>query len=41
MAKADGGGTRTVVVPDHVEIRIGALHSIIRQSGLPRSIFER
>jgi predicted RNA binding protein YcfA (HicA-like mRNA interferase family) len=41
MQKPDGAGTRTVVVPDHDEIRIGTLHSIIRQSGLVRSTFER
>ncbi|HSF68436.1 MAG TPA: type II toxin-antitoxin system HicA family toxin [Nitrospiraceae bacterium] len=33
-------GTVTVPVPDHAEIRIGTLQSIIRQSGLPRSAFE-
>jgi len=27
-------------VPDHDEIRLGTLQSIIRQSGLPRSLFE-
>jgi predicted RNA binding protein YcfA (HicA-like mRNA interferase family) len=33
-------GTVTVPVPDHDEIRIGTLQSIIRQSGLPRGEFE-
>jgi predicted RNA binding protein YcfA (HicA-like mRNA interferase family) len=33
-------GTTTVPVPDHKELRIGTLQSIIRQSGLPRSDFE-
>ena len=33
-------GTTTVPVPDHREVRIGTLQSIIRQSGLPRSEFE-
>lgn len=33
--------TITVPVPDHAEIRIGTLLSIIRQSGLPRAEFER
>ncbi|MBN8645519.1 MAG: type II toxin-antitoxin system HicA family toxin [Planctomycetes bacterium] len=33
-------GTRTVPVPMHKEIRIGTLLSIIRQSGLPRVLFE-
>lgn len=32
--------TITVPVPNHVEIRIGTLQSIIRQSELPRSEFE-
>jgi predicted RNA binding protein YcfA (HicA-like mRNA interferase family) len=32
--------TTTVPVPDHDEVRIGTLLSIIRQSGLPRSLFE-
>ena len=34
------GGTVTVPVPDHGEIRTGTLLSIIRQSGLPRAAFE-
>jgi predicted RNA binding protein YcfA (HicA-like mRNA interferase family) len=33
-------GTITVPVPDHDEIRVGTLQSIIRQSGLARSEFE-
>ena len=40
MQKKLTQGTITVPVPDHVEIRIGTLQSIIRQSGLPRSEFE-
>jgi predicted RNA binding protein YcfA (HicA-like mRNA interferase family) len=40
MQRRDGETTRTVPVPDHPEIRIGTLQSIIRQSGLSRSIFE-
>ena len=36
----DVRGTITVIVPDHKEIRIGTLHSIIRQSRLPRTLFE-
>lgn len=32
--------TITLPVPLHVEIRIGTLQSIIRQSGLPRELFE-
>jgi predicted RNA binding protein YcfA (HicA-like mRNA interferase family) len=34
-------GTITVPVPDHKEVRIGTLRSIIRQSGLSISEFER
>jgi len=34
------GGTVTVPVPDHRELRTGTLLSIIRQSRLPRSLFE-
>ena len=33
-------GSITVPVPDHPELKIGTLFSIIRQSGLPRSEFE-
>ncbi len=32
--------TITIPVPNHAEIRIGTLQSIIRQSELPRSEFE-
>ncbi len=32
--------TVTVPVPDHAELRIGTLQSIIRQSGVLRSEFE-
>jgi predicted RNA binding protein YcfA (HicA-like mRNA interferase family) len=32
--------TITVPVPDHKEIRIGTLQSIIRQSQIPRELFE-
>jgi predicted RNA binding protein YcfA (HicA-like mRNA interferase family) len=32
--------TITVPVPNHAELRIGTLQSIIRQSGIPRSAFE-
>ncbi|MBC7357373.1 MAG: type II toxin-antitoxin system HicA family toxin [Desulfacinum sp.] len=35
-----GGGTLTVPVPDHKEIRMGTLQSIIRQSGISRDAFE-
>jgi predicted RNA binding protein YcfA (HicA-like mRNA interferase family) len=40
MQKKLSQGTQTIPVPDHAEIRIGTLQSIIRQSGLPRSEFE-
>jgi predicted RNA binding protein YcfA (HicA-like mRNA interferase family) len=30
----------TVPVPLHPELRVGTLHSVIRQSGLPRTEFE-
>lgn len=40
MQKAVPGSTITVPVPDHDELRIGTLLSIIRQSGVPRSAFE-
>lgn len=32
--------TITVPVPNHPELRIGTLQSIIRQSGIPRTEFE-
>jgi predicted RNA binding protein YcfA (HicA-like mRNA interferase family) len=35
------GTTVTVPVPNHTEIRIGTLRSIIRQSGVPRVRFIR
>jgi predicted RNA binding protein YcfA (HicA-like mRNA interferase family) len=40
MQKRAEGTTTTVPVPDHDELRVGTLLSIIRQSGLPRSLFE-
>ncbi len=40
MQKADGEDTVSVPVPNHAEIKIGTLQSIIRQSGVPRSEFE-
>lgn len=40
MQKRGEGSTITVPVPDHDELRIGTLQSIIRQSGLPRVLFE-
>ncbi|OQW96208.1 MAG: hypothetical protein BWK77_05860 [Verrucomicrobia bacterium A1] len=40
MQKRLDGSTITVPVPLHREVCIGTLRSIIRQSGLPRRIFE-
>jgi predicted RNA binding protein YcfA (HicA-like mRNA interferase family) len=34
------GGTITVPVPDHRELRTGTLIGIIEQSGLSRTLFE-
>jgi predicted RNA binding protein YcfA (HicA-like mRNA interferase family) len=40
MQKRAGGTTTTIPVPDHQALKIGTLASIIRQSGLPRTLFE-
>ena len=40
MQRRTPDGTITVPVPDHKEVRIGTLRSIIRQSGVPRRDFE-
>jgi len=40
MQKKVENSTVTVPVPNHRELRVGTLQSIIRQSGLPRSLFE-
>ena len=40
MQKVESGDTTTVLVPDHRELRMGTLMSIIRQSGLLRTLFE-
>lgn len=40
MQKSTPDSTITVPVPDHAEVRIGTLQSIIRQSGLTRRLFE-
>jgi predicted RNA binding protein YcfA (HicA-like mRNA interferase family) len=40
MQKTTDDSTITVPVPDPKEIRIGTLQSIIRQSQLPRALFE-
>ncbi len=39
-SESEGGGTITVPVPDHGDVRTGTLMSIIAQSRLPRSLFE-
>ena len=40
MQRRAAGATTTVPVPDHGELRIGTLQAIVRQSGLPRALFE-
>jgi len=40
MQKKTPESTVTIPVPDHKELRVGTLMSIIRQSGLLRSEFE-
>lgn len=40
MQRRTSAGSTTVPVPDHDELKIGTLQSIIRQCGLPRSAFE-
>ncbi len=39
MQLADGTTTVTVPVPDHAEVKLGTLRSIIRQSGVSRDEF--
>ena len=41
MQQVIGGGTITVPVPDHAELRTGTLRSIIRQSGLAVEVFRK
>jgi predicted RNA binding protein YcfA (HicA-like mRNA interferase family) len=40
MQRSVHGTTLTTIIPDHRELRIGTLQSIIRQSQLPRELFE-
>jgi predicted RNA binding protein YcfA (HicA-like mRNA interferase family) len=40
MQRRTADSTNTVPVPDHREARIGTLQSIIRQSGVPKALFE-
>lgn len=41
MQKAGADGTITVPVPNHDELKRGTLRSIIRQSGVAKSEFEK
>ena len=41
MQKRVGNSTVTVPVPNHRVLKTGTLLSIIRQSGLPRALFEQ
>ena len=41
MQKAEKESTRTVPVPNHKELKIGTLRSIIRQSGLALAEFTK
>lgn len=40
MQRRTAASTITVPVPDHAQLRIGTLQSIIRQTGLSRALFE-
>jgi len=40
MQRRSDDTTTTVPVPDHAELRIGTLLSILRQSGVPRAAVE-
>lgn len=40
MQRRIESGTITVPIPDHRELAVGTLLSIIRQSRVPRSLFE-
>jgi predicted RNA binding protein YcfA (HicA-like mRNA interferase family) len=40
MQQRTEDSTVTVPVPNYDELRVGTLRSIIRQSGLPRALFE-
>ena len=41
FVKSDPAGTRTVIVPDHREIALGTLRSILRQAGLTAEEFDQ
>ena len=40
MQRRTPEGTTTIPVPDHATLKVGTLLSIVRQSGLPRVLFE-
>jgi predicted RNA binding protein YcfA (HicA-like mRNA interferase family) len=40
FAKTASQGTRTAIVPDHREVAIGTLRSILRQAGLTPDEFD-
>ena len=40
MQRKTDDSTRTVPIPDHKELAVGTLQSIVRQSGIPREEFE-
>ena len=40
MQRRNPEGTTTIPVPDHATLKVGTLLSIVRQSGLPRVLFE-
>jgi predicted RNA binding protein YcfA (HicA-like mRNA interferase family) len=40
MQRLVEGSTLTVPVPDHRELRTGTIQSVIRQTRLPRHLFE-
>ena len=40
FVKAGPEGTRTAIVPDHREIAIGTLRSVLRQAGLTADEFD-
>jgi predicted RNA binding protein YcfA (HicA-like mRNA interferase family) len=40
MQRRTSQGTTTVPVPDHTELAVGTIVSIIRQSSVPRAAFE-
>jgi predicted RNA binding protein YcfA (HicA-like mRNA interferase family) len=40
MQKLIEDSTLTAIIPNHTSVKVGTLMSIIRQSQLPRSLFE-